>query len=125
MFQNKKNNSTKGQAGEELALQYLVKKGYKLLDRNWRYGRNEIDLVFDYHGVVVFVEVKLRHPDTLVEAHMTVNKTKQRAIVKTADAWLKEHETEAECRFDIVAILFVPGREPEINHLEHAFYAFM
>lgn len=130
MFQNKKNNVTKGRLGEELALQMLVKKGFKVLDQNWRHGRAEIDLIFEYQGLIVFVEVKLRHPDALVEPHMAVNKAKQKQIIKAADAWMKEKSSESdsyptECRFDIVTILFEPGHEAQIDHIENAFYAFM
>jgi putative endonuclease len=125
LFQNKKNNITKGRLGEELAMQFLVKKGFNFLDRNWRHGRSEIDLIFENQHFIVFVEVKLRHPDALVEPHMAVNKAKQKLIIKAADAWMKEKGGEAECRFDIVTILFEPGRKAQIDHIENAFYAFM
>lgn len=125
MFQNRKNNVTKGRMGEELAQKHLQGKGYKLLDQNWFYGKSELDLVFDYQGLVVFVEVKLRHPSTLVEPHMVVNRKKQKQIMKAADAWMKEKGGDRECRFDIVAILFEPGKPAQIDHIESAFYAFM
>lgn len=125
MFQNKKNNVTKGRLGEELALRYLVERGYTLLARNWYHGKIELDLIFENQGVIVFVEVKLRHPDTLVEPHLVVNKAKQRKMVKAADAWLKERDQTAESRFDIVAILLEPGQPPQIDHIPGAFYAFM
>jgi len=125
LFQNKKNNVTKGRLGEELALKYLVKKGYTLLAQNWFYGKIEIDLIFENQGFIVFVEVKLRHPDTLVEPHLAVNKAKQRKIVKAADAWLKERDETAETRFDVVAILLEPGQPAQIDHFEGAFYAYM
>lgn len=123
MFQSKKNNKTKGTLGEQIATTHLVKKGHRILANNWRFGRTEIDIVSEYQQFIVFTEVKLRTPDTLVEPQLAVNRKKQKTIIKAADAWLKEHEIDQEARFDIITIITDTGKRPVIEHYEDAYYA--
>lgn len=123
MFQSKKNNKTKGTLGEQIATTHLVKKGHCILANNWRFGRNEIDIISEYQRFIVFTEVKLRTPDTLVEPQLAVNRKKQKTIIKAADAWLKEHEIEQEARFDIITVITDTGKKPVIEHYEDAYYA--
>lgn len=125
LFQSKKNNKTKGGLGEELAYYMLVKKGYAILERNWYYGKLELDIICEYQGFIVFVEVKLRSKDYLIEPAQAVNIKKQKSIIKAADGYLRAKEIDKEARFDIIAITFEDGKKPDINHIEDAFYAFM
>lgn len=125
LFQSKKNNKTKGGYGEELAVKFLAKKGYFIRERNWHYGKNEIDIICEYQGLMIFVEVKLRTSDYFIEPQQAVNVKKQKAIVKVADGYLREKDINIESRFDIIAITFIDGSKPEIEHFEDAFYSFM
>jgi putative endonuclease len=125
LFQNRKNNKTKGNTGEELACKLLVSKGYNVLARNWRYGKLEIDIITEYQNFVVFTEVKLRSTDYFMEPQQAVNIKKQKSIIKAADAFLTEKEIHKEARFDIIAITFEEGKAPQIEHFEEAFYPFM
>lgn len=123
MFQSKKNNKTKGALGEQIATTHLVKKGHRILANNWKFGRTEIDIISEYQHFIVFTEVKLRTPDTLVEPQLAVNRKKQKTIIKAADAWLKEHEIDQEARFDIITVITDTGKRPVIEHYEDAYYA--
>lgn len=125
LFQNKKNNRAKGGIGEEIARKLLVSKGYTIIEQNWYYGKVEIDIICEFQGFMVFVEVKLRSADYLVEPQMAVNVKKQKSIIKAADGYLREKEIDKESRFDIVAITLEEGKQPIIEHFEDAFYAFM
>ncbi len=116
-----------GQKGEALAADYLEAKGYRLLDRNYRFERAEVDLVMfeptpaNDGGEIVFVEVKARRGTGFGRPEDAVTEAKQKAIRRVAEAWLHERKLfPSPVRFDVVAILF-GGEEPEVEHFENAF----
>lgn len=117
---------TTGARGEEEALRYLSRGGFRLTARNWRPGgraRNlELDLVGEWEKTLVFVEVKTRHA---VAAETTdgpaglrgFTPAKQRAMVRAARAYLTENGLwEKTCRFDLVCITLLPGTLPQVDH---------
>ncbi|MDR2603194.1 MAG: YraN family protein [Puniceicoccales bacterium] len=96
-----------GKKGEDLAAKILKRKGFKILTRNWTYGRGEIDLVaFDKcHNILVFVEVKLRSANAFVPGYFAVNGKKKDILQKTCKAYLRQFGSSNIChRFDVVAI---------------------
>lgn len=111
-----------GKAGEEIAARYLAEKGYKILDRNWRFGRNEIDIVARDGNWVVVVEVKTRSSNFFAEPEMAVTRDKQRILVRAANAYVTWKRCRGEVRFDVMAILILPDSE-KVNHIVDAFYA--
>ncbi|HLP11041.1 MAG TPA: YraN family protein [Flavobacteriales bacterium] len=125
LFQSKKNNKAKGTRGEEIARKLLVDKGYKILESNYFYGKLEIDIVAEYQNVMVFVEVKSRTLDYLVEPALAVNIKKQKSIIKAADGYLREREIELESRFDIITVTWISDTKTDIEHHEGAYYPFM
>ena len=124
-------NKATGDHGENVAADFLEAKGYRILERNYRFNREEVDLVcfqpyddYTQGGELVFVEVKARRGLGYGRPEAAVTRDKQEAIMRVAEAYL--HETRLEgalARFDVVAILF-GGREPEIEHFENAFGMF-
>ncbi len=113
---------TVGRNGENRAASYLESKGYEILDRNFRMGRQgEIDLIALRKGVLVFVEVKaLPHGNPEMLSH-ELNRTKLQKIIKTAKFYIEKHR-QYKCRairFDVLAI-DVPGLEP-VHHIVNAF----
>ena len=113
-----------GAWGEEKAAQYLRRKGYKILDRNYSCRFGEIDLIACSRGFVVFVEVKLRKSADFAEAREFVTAAKQRRILTSAQLWLAAYRCELQPRFDVVEIYAPDGmdsRTVRINHLEDAF----
>ncbi|MEP0547979.1 MAG: YraN family protein [Rhodothermales bacterium] len=120
-----------GDHGENLAADYLEAKGYRILERNYRFNREEVDLVcfqpyddYTQGGELVFVEVKARRGLGYGRPEAAVTRDKQEAIMRVAEAYL--HETRLEgalARFDVIAVL-LGGREPEIEHFENAFGMF-
>lgn len=111
-----------GKEGEDKACQYLQDKGYQILERNYKAGKNEIDIIARHSGMVVFVEVKTRSTDLFAPPERAVNSAKQKAIIKVANSYIIQHNIEAEARFDIVAIVTQQG-QTKINHIENAFWA--
>ena len=110
-----------GKAGEEIAADFLRKKGYKILETNWRSGKNEIDIIALDKETLVIVEVKSRHSNFAGEPETAVTHDKQRALIHAANYYIAKMKLENEVRFDIVSILVVKDRET-INHIEDAFY---
>lgn len=110
-----------GKMGEELALEYLRKKGYVILARNWRAGRNEIDIVARDKDTLVIVEVKSRRSNIFAEPEYAVNMDKQRALIRAANSYIFRNNIQDETRFDIIAII-LQDDQPRINHLVDAFY---
>ena len=112
-----------GKAGESHAVGYLCQLGYRVIERNWRLGRHEIDLVAFDGATVVIVEVKTRHGYACLNPGQAVGPLKQKILVGAADAWTRFHGYNGEVRFDVVTILMVKG-EPVIHHIRDAFYPF-
>jgi putative endonuclease len=116
-----KDTHQKGISGERTAEKFLIEKGFKLIERNYRYGKGEIDLIFDDNGVIVFVEVKSRGTETYGEPEESITPRKRRQIRKVAEAYLWEKEIkDTECRFDVVAIKWECGLA-KINYYKSAF----
>ena len=110
-----------GKKGEDIAVEYLEKKGYKILERNWKMGKYEIDIIAKEGKYTVVVEVKSRNSNFAGEPETAVTREKQRFLVTAANAYVRKMHYEEEVRFDIISILIVKGKEI-INHIEDAFY---
>ena len=112
-----------GRSGEDLAADLLTRAGYRILDRNWRDGRCEIDCVAIRSGQVVFVEVKTRRPGPQ-PASEAVTPAQRHNIRRTAAAWMRRHpRVGASFRFDIIAFTWPPDSDPEVTYIPGAFDA--
>ena len=111
-----------GQWGEKLAHNYITKQGMKVVRKNWRYKRAEIDLIAQENQTLVFVEVKTRASADFGLPEEMVNKRKQRLIIDAAQSYMRSIGHEWEIRFDIIAILGSPGSKIEIRHFRDAFF---
>ena len=109
-----------GQKGEDIAADYLERHGYIILDRNWRCGHKELDLVVTKDNTVVFVEVKTRSSLDWGDPYEAVTDRKIRRIVNSADAYIRFNCIDMDARFDIISIV-VDGGVFKIEHIEQAF----
>ncbi len=110
-----------GKKGEQAATSYLSGKGYRILEQNWRSGPNEIDVIAQKDDLIVIVEVKTRRTNYFGEPEEFVTKTKQKLLVKAANAYVLKNKLDNEVRFDIISVLF-KGKDHTIHHIEDAFY---
>ena len=111
----------KGREGEDEAVNFLLAKGYQILERNWRYGHKEIDIIAGDRGTVVFVEVKSRKSLGDERYDELINRDKQKSLVSAATAYMIHHKYGSPIRFDVI---FVIGEKTgkSIEHIEDAFY---
>lgn len=112
-----------GKLGEEMATNHLLKNGYTIRYRNYRYLKAEIDILAQKGSILAVVEVKSRSSDYLQEIAETVNKKKITLLVSAADHYVVENDLDVEVRFDIITIL-KKGKGFELEHIEDAFHYF-
>jgi putative endonuclease len=110
-----------GYKGEDIAADHLIKSGYKILIRNWKWGKHEIDIIAEKDDLVVFVEVKTRTGDFLGGLPSAISTDKQKSIIYAADGYLQKFNVDKESRFDVITITG-SGDSKKIDHIENAFY---
>ena len=109
-----------GTLGEKLAVDYLLHKGYEILETNWRSGHKEIDIIAKSNETLVIAEVKTRRSKAFEQPFEAVNDKKQEFLIDAAEYYLEEKELDLEVRFDIISIYLIKDN-PEIDHIENAF----
>ena len=109
-----------GKEVEEMAAGYLEQEGYTVLDRNWRCGHKELDLVVTRDDTIVFVEVKTRTGTEWGDPEDAVTDRKIRRIVNSADAYIRLNRIDMDVRFDIISIVSEGGGF-KVEHIEQAF----
>jgi putative endonuclease len=110
-----------GLDGESLAAEYLETKGYEILERNYRYGRGEVDLIVRKDNWLIFIEVKTRSTKAFGFPEEFVDKGKEENVFYVAEWYMEKIRWEGNVRYDIVAVLGV-GWDREVSHFEDAFY---
>ncbi|MDD5787270.1 MAG: YraN family protein [Prevotella sp.] len=110
-----------GAWGEQIAAAYLADKGMRILKRNWRDGHRDLDIVGYMDNMLVVVEVKTRRNDLFMDPQQAVDRGKARRICTAANRFVKYYHIDAPVRFDIVAIVGMPGQPYKIEHIEDAF----
>jgi len=112
-----------GKRGEDLAAEYLRRKGFQILKRNYRAGRKEIDLIAKDGNTIVFVEVKAGRSKNFGAPHERVTLKKQKNLIDAANDFIQKEEVgDCDFRFDVLAITFEKGKE-DIDHIRGAFMA--
>jgi len=110
----------RGRAGEDAAEELLRQAGWRILERNWRQGRHELDLVCEDGDELVFVEVRARSEGGMVSPAESVTPAKQRSLIRAARTYLNTHNAwERSCRFDVVCVTV--GARIRTEHIRHAF----
>ncbi len=113
-----------GKHGEQIAADHLLKLGYVLLERNWKCGREEIDIIARQGDFIVVVEVKTRTGTYPIEPSEVVPRDKQKILVRTANSYMRVKKHTGEVRFDIITIQ-LNANGHRLEHLTDAFFATM
>ena len=114
-------NKETGQNGEEKAAQYLIEKGYEIIERNYKTKSGEIDIIAKKAETIVFLEVKTLPQATPDMLSSVLNQQKLQRILKTSKRFLLNHRqySNSYIRFDVI-VLDMQGL-PEVYHIENAF----
>lgn len=113
------NNIEKGKLGENIALKYIVSKGGKIIEQNYRTKIGEVDLIVKLNGELVFVEVKSRSNINYGYPAEAVDYKKRRKITNVAKYYILNNSLEnLSIRFDVIEVYF---KEKKINHIVNAF----
>lgn len=111
-----------GELGEDIALKYLRKKKFRIVEKGFRLYRGEIDMIAYEGETLVFVEVKTRSPGALGLPEESVNLRKQRQIRKIAEGYLALNNIdEVECRFDVLSLIIDENGAYSLSHYKDAF----
>ena len=110
-----------GKWGEDLAAGYLQRKGYVILERDWKSGHRDLDIIALDGDVVVFVEVKTRRNRQFGDPVDAVGYQKIRNLQQAANHYVKYRHINRDIRFDIVCVTGTSDSEADIEHIEDAF----
>lgn len=111
-----------GKIGEEIAAKHLQDKGFKILARNWRIEKWEVDIIAEDKEEHVFVEVKTRFSEDYGNPADAVTKKKQRYLISAANLYAHQNNYEGKMRFDVVCVYLEKGKKAIVEHIEEAFY---
>lgn len=107
-----------GKWGEDLAEAYLERRGYTIVERDWKSGRRDIDIIARDNDVVVFVEVKTRRNRLFGEPEDAIDYRKRQNLQQAINHYVKFRNIRQEIRFDIISVVGTIGTEPDIQHIQ-------
>jgi putative endonuclease len=108
-----------GKWGEDQAAAFLEHHGYRIIERDWKSGRRDIDIIATDGNEVVFVEVKTRRNRLYGEPEEAVDYHKLQSLRIAINHYIQYHRINSEVRFDIITVVGMIGREPEIDHIKN------
>ncbi|MCX6352573.1 MAG: YraN family protein [Bacteroidetes bacterium] len=114
------NNTQAGASGEKTAVDFIIKKGYTILETNWRTAKLEVDIIANHKNTIIFIEVKTRTGIAYGFPEKAVSAAKKKNLINAAAVYLEEKNLDAEIRFDIISIVLMNGKT-EVYHIEDAF----
>lgn len=112
-----------GKKGEQLAVDFLLEKGYEIIERNYRLDKAEVDIIAQINDTLAIVEVKTRSTTNFGNPQDFVKPKQIQRLVKAVDEYVTVNGLDVEVRFDIIAIV-KENKQFKIEHLENAFYHF-
>ena len=112
-----------GKKGEQLAVDFLIKNGYHIVERNYRFDKAEVDIIAKQNDILAIIEVKTRSTRDFGNPQDFVKPKQIKNLVKAVDEYVTVNELDVEVRFDIIAIVN-QNNKYDIEHIEDAFYHF-
>lgn len=107
-----------GKWGEELAAKYLEGQGYEILERDWKSGHHDLDIVAGNEKVLAIVEVKTRRNRLFGDPEEAIDYKKRLSLQSAINHYVKSHPIKAPVRFDVITIVGTIGSTPEIDHIK-------
>ena len=107
-----------GKWGEDLAADYLQDKGYVIIDRDWKSGHHDLDIVAKEGDTLVIVEVKTRRNRLFGNPEEAIDYKKRQSLQSAINHYVKSHHVNVPVRFDIISIVGTIGSTPEIDHIK-------
>lgn len=117
-----KNHLETGAAGEELAVDYLLKKDYLILERNWRCKHFEIDIIASLQNILVFVEVKTRKSIDFGYPEESISKIKMKRLKLAGTFYHYQNPKYKRIQFNVIAILLLPNKPASIEMFEDVYF---
>ena len=115
-------NKKIGDKGETVAVEYLQRLGYIVLETNWRHSHKEIDIIALFENLIIFIEVKTRTSNSFGKPYEAVSEQKQEFLIDAAEYYIEQNDILQETRFDIISIEKT-GNTHHIEHIKDAFHA--
>ncbi len=112
-----------GKKGEQMAVDFLINKGYDIIERNYRFDKAEVDIIAQKQNTLAIIEVKARSTADFGDPQDFVKPKQIKNLVKAVDEYVTVNDLDVEVRFDIIAIVR-EGKTFNIEHLKDAFYHF-
>ena len=116
------NSKEKGKKGEDIALDFLLKRGYILLERNWNFRRCEVDLIMMFEGKIVLVEVKYRKHKGTIELYQVFRPKQMKNLLKAANFYLSNNKLENEVQIDLLFIQDDQNKSYRFTHIPNAIF---
>lgn len=110
----------RGAIGEQAAVDYLRQHGFMIVERNYRIGRSEIDIIASRYDELHFVEVKTRKFSSMTAPEEAINEQKMRAMRRAASAYMAQHHSMFEPKFSLIAVEMVGDRVEALRFIEDA-----
>lgn len=110
-----------GEWGEQKAIEYLMCKGYTIVEHDWKYNRRDLDIIAFKDRVMAFVEVKTRRNTVFALPEQSVDKKKMKSICLAANAYVRMRRIRWKIRFDIISVVGTNDEDCQISHIEDAF----
>ena len=114
------NHIKTGAIGEERAVNYLLSKGYIIIETNWRFGHKEIDIIVKKGNILVIAEVKTRRSKAFEKPYEAVTQKKQEFLIEAAEAYVIGKNLDLDVQFDIISI-YINNETTQIEHIQNAF----
>ena len=107
-----------GKWGEDLAAAFLEEKGYEIIERDWKSGHHDLDIIAQEGNKLVIIEVKTRRNRLFGNPEEAIDYKKRQSLQSAINHYVKSHRHYGSVRFDVISIVGIPGSEPEIDHIK-------
>ena len=116
------NHNDLGKAGEIIAADHLGLNGYEIIEKNWRFGKAEIDIIAKKETLLIFIEVKTRSTDFFGKPEEFVSQKKMEMVADAANVFIEKMAFDGEIRFDVIGIVLKKDNSFTLQHFEDTYF---